>query len=109
MSVEIAKLYFDYWNKHDLAGLMSIFSKDIVLKDWEGSNQGSVAVLDANSKIFKNQPDIKLKVIDIAFTDDNQKIMAELEIYVDKEFKIDVVDILSFNNDKIIDIKAYKL
>ena len=109
MSVEIAQLYFDYWNKRDLSGLMSIFSKDIVLKDWEGSHQGSLAVLDANSKIFKHHPDIKLKVIDIAFTNDNHKIMAELEIYLDKELRIDVVDIISFKNDKIIDIKAYKL
>ena len=35
--------------------------------------------------------------------------MAKLEIYIDKKIKIDVVDILSFNNEKIIDIKAYKL
>ena len=109
MSIEIAELYFNYWNKRDLSGLMSIFSKDIVLKDWEGSHQGSLAVLDANSKIFKHPPDIKLKVIDIAVTDDNHKIMAELEIYLDKELRIDVVDIISFRNDKIIDIKAYKL
>lgn len=109
MSVEIAKLYFDYWNKRDLSGLMSIFAQDIVLKDWDGTHQGCLAVLDANSNIFKNQPNIKIKVLDIAFTNDKHKIMAELEIYIDKEIKIDVVDILSFNDDKIIDIKAYKL
>tara|TARA_E500000178_G_scaffold333600_1_gene368744 strand:- start:92 stop:358 length:267 start_codon:yes stop_codon:yes gene_type:complete len=88
---------------------MSIFAQDIVLKDWDGTYQGCLAVLDVNSNIFKNQPNIKIKVVDIAFINDKHKTMAELEIHIDKEIKIDVVDILSFNNDKIIDIKAYKL
>ena len=95
--------------RRDLSGLMSIFAQDIVLKDWDGTYQGCLRVLDVNSNIFKNQPNIKIKVVDIAFINDKHKTMAELEIHIDKEIKIDVVDILSFNNDKIIDIKAYKL
>ena len=102
----IANNYFAAWNEHDLYRLKSLFDKEIALKDWDIHAIGIDEVLNANSNIFKNVPDIKVEVIDMAVY--QTKVFAEIKVLISEEESIDVVDILEFDNDLIIKIKAFK-
>jgi len=103
---KIANNYFAAWNDHDLHRLKLFFDEKIVLKDWDIYEIGIENVLNANSKIFKNIPNIKVEVLDIAVSP--KKVLAEIKVLISEEESIDVVDILEFENDLITKIKAFK-
>ena len=103
---KIANDYFAAWNKHDLHSLKVLFDEKIVLKDWEIHEVGIENVLNANSNIFQNVPDIKVVVLGMAIS--KKKVMAEIKVLINEEESIDVVDILEFENDLIKQIKAFK-
>ena len=103
---KIASNYFVAWNDHDLHRLKLLFDKKIVLKDWDVYAVGIDDVLNANSNIFKNVPDIKVEVLGIAVY--QKKVFAEIKVLISEEESIDVVDILEFKNDLIRKIKAFK-
>tara|TARA_X000000950_G_scaffold211750_1_gene254736 strand:- start:268 stop:645 length:378 start_codon:yes stop_codon:yes gene_type:complete len=103
---KIANDYFAAWNKHDLHSLKVLFDEKIVLKDWEIHEVGIENVLNANSNIFQNVPNIKVVVLGMAIS--KKKVMAEIKVLINEEESIDVVDILEFENDLIKQIKAFK-
>ena len=103
---KIASNYFVAWNDHDLHRLKLLFDKKIVLKDWDIYAVGIDDVLNANSNIFKNVPNIKVKVLDMAVY--HKKLFAEIKVLISEEESIDVVDILEFENNLIRKIKAFK-
>ena len=103
---KIASNYFVAWNDHDLNKLKLLFDEKIVLKDWDIYAVGIDDVLNANSNIFKNVPEIKLEVLDMAVY--QKKVFAEIKVLISEEESIDVVDILEFENDLIRKIKAFK-
>ena len=103
---KIANDYFVAWNDHDLHRLKLLFDEKIVLKDWDIYAVGIDDVLNANSNIFKNVPDIKVEVLDMAVS--RKKVLVEIKVLISEEESIDVVDILEFENDLIRKIKAFK-
>ena len=103
---KIANDYFAAWNKHDLHSLKVLFDEKIVLKDWDIHEVGIENVLNANSNIFQNVPNIKVVVLGMAIS--QKKVLAEIKVLINKEESIDVVDILEFENDLIKKIKAFK-
>ena len=103
---KIASNYFVAWNDHDLHRLKLLFDEKIVLKDWDIFAVGIDDVLNANSNIFKNVPDIKVDVFGMAVY--QKKVFAEIKVLISKEESIDVVDILEFEDDLIKKIKAFK-
>ena len=103
---KIASNYFVAWNDHDLHRLKLLFDKKIVLKDWDVYAVGIDDVLNANSNIFKNVPDIKVEVLGMAVY--QKKVFAEIKVLISEKESIDVVDILEFENDLIRKIKAFK-
>ena len=103
---KIANNYFAAWNDHYLHRLKLLFDEKIVLKDWDIYAVGIDNVLNANSNIFKNVPDIKVEVLGMAVY--QTKVFAEIKVLISEEESIDVVDILEFENDLIRKIKAFK-
>ena len=103
---KIASNYFVAWSDHDLHRLKLLFDEKIVLKDWDIYAVGIDDVLNANSNIFKNVPDIKVKVLGMAVH--QEKVFAAIKVLISEEESIDVVDILEFENDLIRKIKAFK-
>ena len=103
---KIASNYFVAWNDHDLNKLKLLFDEKIVLKDWDIYAVGIDDVLNANSNIFKNVPDIKVEVLAMAVH--QEKVFAEIKVLISEEESIDVVDILEFENHLITKIKAFK-
>ena len=103
---KIANDYFAAWNKHDLHSLKVLFDEKIVLKDWDIHEVGIENVLNANSNIFQNVPNIKVVVL--GMEKKKKKVMVEIKVLINEEESIDVVDILEFENDLIKKIKAFK-
>ena len=99
--------YFKVFSKKKIDELSELFSDDITLRDWENNASGKTEVLNVNKKIFNNLESIS--VVPINLYQNENKIIAELEIIINGKEKILVVDIISFNNDgKIKSIKAFK-
>ena len=104
---ELAFQYFEAWNNHDLDKLGEIISDDVTLIDWEISVSGSIEFLRANRDIFQKNPGIKAKLTK-SFVDGNDFI-AILDISSQSSDEVHrVVDHISFKNNKIASIMAYR-
>ena len=105
---EIAKQYFITFSNKDLSGLEEIFSKDIRLRDWDIKARGLEDVLKANKSIFENVEAIQINPLEIY--NDGNAIVAELEIDINHgQESLLVVDVIEFDNEnKILEIRAYK-
>ena len=105
--INLAKKYFDFFSKKDIQNLKNIFSKDIILKDWEIEATGINDVLEANKKIFNSVESIIVTPKNIY--KDNFVLICEIDIMINKIEKLKVIDILKFNaNHKIEEISAFK-
>ena len=104
---EISKQYFKMFSNKDLIGLEKIFTKDITLRDWEIEAKGKKEVMKANSNIFRNGGNLLVNPLRL-YEDDNT-VIAELEIVVNDEKRLLVVDVIQFDSEnKIRSIRAYK-
>jgi len=103
----LIKNYFLFFSKKNLDGLKKIFHKNIILKDWEGTYKGLTAVIKKNSDIFQNCKKVKIKIINIIKK--NNLFCVQLKIFTNLNSKpIDVIDLITINNNKIKKIEAYK-
>ena len=103
----LANEYFLAFSNKNLVKIQSMFSKNIILRDWDISVQGFDQVSAANQKIFDSVRTIVVSPINI-FVDENTAI-GELKITINDLEVINVVDLIEFNQDlKIVAIKAYK-
>lgn len=102
----IAEQYFETFSRKDLGGLAVMFHKDVTLFDWEISAEGIHDVLAANQKIFDSVNTIT--VIPMDLYQDANVVVAELNIVVNGQEVMAVADVLTFEDDKIIMVRAYK-
>ena len=101
--------YFKFFKKKEINKLESLFSKNIIVHDWENKIKGKKKVLNFNKKIFKNFKRIDIKIINLYFKKDNKTVGCQINIKLDK-INLNVIDIIYFNNDyKISKVMAYKL
>lgn len=103
--------YFEYFSNKDLEGLKSMFSHDVVLKDWENEAEGIENVLQINKDIFEKNGKIRVVLLSEASTKMNYitRYFCQIKIVVDEWTNVDVVDIIDFNDDdKIVKISAYQ-
>jgi len=104
---EIARNYFSAFSNKDLQSLKSFFSQSVTLRDWEIEANGLKDVIEANKKIFDSV--VSIEVCPNNIYADGSVIIGEIEILINGEKRIDVVDIIVFDNDrKIKSIKAFK-
>ena len=105
--VELAKKYFNYFSNKDIQNLQNLFSKNVILKDWEIEAKGINEVAEANKKIFKSVKSIS--VIPKNIYQDKFVLICVIEILINKNEKLNEIDILKFNKDKKIEeISAFK-
>jgi hypothetical protein len=106
-NLKLIKNYFLLFSKKDIYELRKIFHKNIVLKDWEGLYKGLSAVTKKNKGIFGNCKKIKIKIINTI--QKNNIVCVQLKIFINSNPKaIEVVDLITFKNNKIKKIEAYK-
>ena len=111
MLIDKALEYFTTFSEKDTEGLRSMFSDDVILRDWEIIANGIDEVVDANQNIFDSVESIVATPIKIyeCETFEESVIISELEIVINDEEIILVTDILEFDDDeKIKEIRAYK-
>lgn len=104
--MEIAEKYFEAWNQKDYQKLSSTLSDDVQLFDWDQTCEGLNAVVSATEKIHENLPDIYIEVKNLYNAD--PLITAELVINLGDGDSLRVVDLLTFQSDKICRIDAFK-
>jgi len=104
--LNLAHDYFTAWNTNDVEQLKPMFHEDIVLIDWDVSVEGFDKVVLTNQNIFNAVPGIRAEILNI-LTNDNVAI-AQLIVHISESEAIDVVDVLTFTDNKISAIKAYK-
>ena len=101
--------YFKRWNNKSITELSILFSEDIKLRDWNIDVSGFDDVVQANLNIFKELPNIKAEILKLFVCENKKTVTAELLIHLNNNDKINVVDIITFNdNGKINSIRAFK-
>jgi len=103
---DLAIQYFETFSRKDTAGLSELFADTVVVRDWEISPQGKTDVLAANQSIFDKVDTIV--VTPLALYEDGNTVSAELEILINDNTKLLVVDVITFEGDKISSLRAYK-
>ena len=103
---ETATQYFETFSRKDLDGLAVMFTDDVVLRDWERSAEGKIDMLAANKAIFDAVDTIT--VTPLALYEDGNTVTAEIEVLVNDNTKLLVVDVITFEGDKISSLRAYK-
>mmetsp|Transcript_18280 Transcript_18280/g.27393 ORF Transcript_18280/g.27393 Transcript_18280/m.27393 type:complete len:118 (+) Transcript_18280:81-434(+) len=109
---EKAENYFKVWNSQDLKELEKCFvSKDAYLRDWDVEVKGTKNVVEANGKIFKAVPAIKIDIVSLYPCPEKCTISCEILVKLNDEKKtvLKVVDIIKMTGDgEIESVKAYK-
>jgi len=83
-----------------------MFSEDIHLCDWKTSVNGRDAAINETAKNLGSAGTIEIEPIGIYTEDDT--VVAELKIVVDRSTELSVVDVVSFDSaGKIRAIRAY--
>ena len=105
---ELANQYFTNFENKDIEALKEAFSDDITLFDPVVKLvKGKKSVLEINQNIFNDCKEIKFIKKDIFIDESKMTAIGELEFYCG-ETKINVVDIIKFNDDlQIKSITAY--
>jgi hypothetical protein len=103
--------YFQTFSNQDLDGLSEMFSDDVILVDWDINASGKEEVLEANKKIFQSVESIN--VVPYFYYVGEEAYAVEIDVIVnvgkESEETIQVVDIISFNEEGLIQsIEAYK-
>jgi hypothetical protein len=103
-------LYFQEFNNKNLNNLISMYSPNVVLKDWVGEWVGRDAVLMANKDLFKNEFTLTIENSEVTIDNDMNmvRILNDIIIEIGGETIKAVDDILFNSNNKIYSITAYK-
>lgn len=101
--------YIQAWNERDTRALGDMFSMDVFLMDWDIAVQGKESVIGANVQIWQSVPDIYIDIDSMAFNERTQKVMAQITVNSKQEnLKLKVIDVVKFQNQKIVKVDAYK-
>jgi len=106
MSINRAKEYLKSFSEKNISKLYSLFSKNIILRDWNANNKGIENVIKQNKILFNKSKIIKIKTLKIFKY--KKTVVAELLVSIDKSKPLFVVDVIDFDkNNKIKFIRAY--
>jgi len=103
---KIALLYLKKYESKDLKGIESLFSNDIVLRDWKIRVEGKKNALIETQKNFGSCESIKIEVLSLY--ENENTVAAELKIVIDDREELYVVDVITINSEsKISSIRAF--
>ena len=101
--IQFLKAYQD----KDISAIAQMFSDDVLLRDWNLEVIGKQAALAEFSKNFESVKTLAIAVLQVYEASNN--VAAEIEILIDGSETLRVVDIVSFNQDKLVtSIISYK-
>jgi len=97
--------YFNLFSDKDLNAIVGMFDTKISLIDWNVKVEGLKNVESAIDDIFNSVEGIT--IVPKSFYQEGDTVCCQIDIFVDGDV-IDVIDIITFNDGKIQNIKAYK-
>ena len=101
--------YFKVFSDKNIDTLSEMFSDDVELKDWNISTSGKKNVVNANKDIFDNVDTILVTPIQF-YSNSETSYAVQISILVNIEEKLDVIDVIEFDNSGLIkSINAFKL
>jgi len=103
---DLAIQYFLTFSSKNLTNLMTLFTDNPTLRDWNGLAEGRTDVESANKNIFDNVDTIT--VTPLSLHEDGNTVAAEIEVLINGTEKLLVVDVITFEGDRIASIRAYK-
>lgn len=104
-----AKQYFDRFSAKDMNELKKMFHPDIELLDWDNNVKGIDEVLEINNKLFKSVDSINVSVLKIVGQENI--VFAELLVTIivnGSSTLLNVVDVITFKDEKLHIIHAFK-
>jgi ketosteroid isomerase-like protein len=103
---QLATEYFAVFSNKDLDGLADMFTDTAALRDWIESAEGKTDVLAAYKNIFDRV--YTITVTPLSLYQEGNTVAAEIEVLIDSSQKLLVVDVITFEGDKIASVRAYK-
>jgi hypothetical protein len=101
--------YFKVFSDKNIDELSKMFSNDIELKDWNIFASGKKNVVAANCDIFNSVNTIHVTPIKF-YSNSETSYAVQIFILVNGEEKLDVIDVIKFNSNGLINsIVAFKL
>jgi len=99
--------YFNHFSNKDIDNVMRMCDGPVELKDWDVDAKGISVVKMAIMNIFNNVDTIK--ITPLTLTQEYNTVCCQISILINNVDKLDVVDVITFNEDGFIkSIKAYK-
>lgn len=106
-AAESLLLYLKAYAAKDIDQIAAQLSPDVQLQDWNLAVQGAAAVLDETRKNFQAASQLAIEVVQVL--SDARSAAAVLRISVGEEAILDVVDVLTFDDQgRIAAIRAFK-
>ncbi|MGB5693460.1 MAG: nuclear transport factor 2 family protein [Flavobacteriaceae bacterium] len=98
--------YLRKYSEKNLNAIESMFSDNIILRDWKIRVSGKKNALRETRKNFEAADSIGIKVL--STLENKNSVAAELKINVDNKEELFVVDVITFNSKSQIEsIRAY--
>lgn len=104
---ELARKMLCAYEAKDIEFIASLFSSEVLLRDWNHEVVGRTAAIKEFTKNFEEAEQLSIEVVRIFGSEAG--VAAELEIVVNSSEALRVVDVFSFDADsKITSIISYK-
>ena len=107
--IPLAQRYFDEWNAR--GDLRSLLADDAMLRDWDIEEHGGEAVAEANNRIFKALPNIKIDITAMHPSTASSTVACEILVNLNDgtDTVLKVCDVIEFDvGGKIKAVRAYK-
>ncbi|MFM8926707.1 MAG: nuclear transport factor 2 family protein [Rhodoluna sp.] len=102
----VTELLSAYQDKN-IVSIAKMFADDVVLRDWNLEVIGKEAAIAEFTKNFNSVKSLQIEVLRVY--ESSISIAAEIEIVIDGNETLRVVDIVSFNEDRLVtSIISYK-
>jgi hypothetical protein len=99
--------FLSAYEQKDIQAISKMFSRDVVVRDWNLEVFGAEAALAEFAKNFEEADSLSIQVSRIF--ESEQGVAAEIEILVNGSQKLSVVDVFSFNEAmEITSVISYK-
>ncbi len=104
---QLTRKFLAAYEAKDIAAIAEMFHPDVVLRDWNSGVSGHAAAVAEFTKNFQQAESLKIVIKRIYLAE--LSAAAELEITVNQTELLNVVDVLSFNEEgKFRSIGAYR-
>jgi hypothetical protein len=104
---QLTRKFLAAYEAKDMAAIAAMFHPDVVLRDWNSGVSGHAAAVAEFTKNFQQANSLKIVIKRIYLAE--LSAAAELEITLNQTELLNVVDVVSFNEEgKILSVVAYR-